>query len=81
MPHVFVEIYEDERRELPDRLLRAGLAEAATGKAAADGERHRDELASNQRGRAHEYTHECARVGTCNQSREERAFEGRPLCS
>ena len=50
-------------------LLRAGLAEAAARKAAADGERQRDELASNQRGRADEHADECARVGTGNQSR------------
>ena len=40
---------EHERREVPDRFLRAQLAQAAAGEPAADRERQRDELAGEER--------------------------------
>ena len=49
---MLVEVEEDEGRELPDGFLRAGLAEAAAGKAAADGEGQRDEFRVSRHQRA-----------------------------
>ena len=48
-PHVAVQVGEEERREVPDRFLRADLAQPAAGKAAPDGEGQRDPLAGDER--------------------------------
>ncbi len=50
-PRCVRQVGEDERREVPDRFLRADLAQAAAREAAADGEGQGDELA-RRRGRA-----------------------------
>ena len=36
-PHVSMEVGEEQRREVPDRFLRADLTQAAAGESAADG--------------------------------------------
>ena len=79
------QVEEDERRELPDRFLRrARLAQAAAGKAAADGKGERDEFAGE-----HATGHRCeqdsrqadhqadqrARVRAGDQPGEQRALE------
>ena len=45
LPRAAMKAGEDERREVPDRLLRAQLAQAAARETASDRERQRDELA------------------------------------
>ena len=72
---MLAQVDEDERRELPDRFLRARLAQAAAGKAAADGERQRDELAGDERRSGDQQADERAGVRTGDQPGEERAFE------
>jgi hypothetical protein len=52
-PEVARQAEEDERREAPDVFLRAGLAQAAAGEAAADGEGQGAELAGHQGRQAH----------------------------
>ena len=49
LPHVAVEAGEEERREMPDGLLRAELAQAAAGEAAADREGEGAPFADEQR--------------------------------
>ena len=50
LPDVAVQVGEEERREVPDRFLRADLAQAAAGESAADGEGQRDPLAGDAAG-------------------------------
>ena len=67
---------EDERREVPDRFLRAQLAQAAAGEAAADGERQRDALAGDERRHAdHQPPTIAPAYGPAMRPGEERAFE------
>ncbi len=66
---------EDERREVPDRFLRAQLAQAAAGEPAADGERQRDELAVGERRQADHRADDRAGIRPGDQPGEERAFE------
>src|SRR6187200_2700243 len=47
-PHVPVEIGEEQRREVPDRFLRANLAKAATRKPAADRKWKRDPFTGDE---------------------------------
>ena len=51
-PDVAVQVGEEERREVPDGFLGAQLAQAAAGKAAADGERKRNPLTAEEGWRA-----------------------------
>src|SRR6058998_3014974 len=62
---------EDERREMPDRLLWTELAQAAAGKTAPDGERQRHPFPVENRSGPHRR----AGVRTCNQTREKRSLE------
>ena len=48
-PDVAVQVGEEERREVPDRFLRADLAQAAAGEAAADREGQGDPFAGDER--------------------------------
>ena len=66
---------EHERREVPNRFLRAELTQAAAGKAAADHERYRDPFAGSERRQAGHAPDDGARVGAANEADEEGAFE------
>ena len=66
---------EDERREVPDRFLRAQLAQAAAGEPAADGEGQRDPLAGDERGHRVSAADDGAGVRAGDQADEKRAFE------
>ena len=59
-PRIAVQAGEDERREVPDRLLRAHLTQAAAGKAAADRERQRRCLARDDSREADQTPRRCA---------------------
>ena len=61
--------------ELPDRFLGARFTQTASGKAAADRKRQRDEFSSDRRGYADEDPDECAGVRTRNEAGEESALE------
>ena len=50
-PDVAVQVGEEQRREVPDRFLRADLAQAAAGEAAADGEGQGNPFAGDHGGK------------------------------
>ena len=75
LPRAAVQAHEDERREVPDRLFRAQLAEAATGEAASDGKRQRDEFAPNERRQPDEGADGDAGIRAIDQARQKRPFE------
>ena len=66
---------EDKRRELPEHVLGAQLAEPAAGEPAADGEGQRDELAREERRNADHRTDCEARVRAVDQAGQKCAFE------
>ena len=77
---MLVEIEEHERAESPDRFLRTRLADAASGEAAADRERQRDQFVMRrqrreQGGQRHHRADQRAGVRTGDESGEKRAFE------
>ena len=75
-PYMAMKLGEHKRREVPDFFfVRAGLAKAAAGKPAADGEEQRDELAREQRRQRHHQADDGAGVGTRDQSGEKCALE------
>ena len=75
LPGAPVEAGEDERRELPEDILGAQLAEAAAGEPAADGERQGDEFLREERGDADHHPDGEPRVRAVDQARQKRAFE------
>ena len=66
---------EDKRRELPEHVLGAQLAEPAAGEPAADGEGQRDELAGEQRRDADHRADREAGVRAVDEAGEKRTFE------
>ena len=60
---------------MPDRFLRAQLAQPAPGEAAADGERQRDDLAVGERRHADQQADNRAGVRARDQADDERPFE------
>ncbi len=66
---------EHERRELPEDVLRAQLAQAAAGEAAADGEKRRAPLAGEERGDADHCADDDAGVGAVDEPGDKCAFE------
>ena len=74
-PDVAVQVGEEQRREVPDRFLRADLAQAAAGEAAPDGEGQGDPFAGDDRRNAHHRADDGAGVGAGEQAGEERAGE------
>ncbi len=74
-PDVAVDFGEEERREVPDRFLRAEFPQAAAGKAAADRERERNPLARHDRGNPDHGANDGACVGAGKQPDQERARE------
>jgi hypothetical protein len=74
-PHVPRHAEDHKRRKIPDVFLRTGLAKAAAREAAADREERRAVLAHGKRRQRHRQTDDRAGVGTCDQPREQCAFE------
>ena len=74
-PHVAVEVGEEQRREVPDRLFRANLAETAAGEAASDREREGDPFARDDRGDAEDRSDDRPRVRAGQEPGEECARE------
>ena len=72
-PDLAVQVGEEERREVPDRFLRADLAQAAAGKPAADRERQRDPFAADRRRDADHRADDRAGVGAGEETGEKRA--------
>ena len=66
---------QDERREVPDGLLRAQLPQPAAGEAAADGERQGDDLAVGERRQPDQGADRGAGVRAGDEPGHERALE------
>src|SRR6185436_8238709 len=75
-PDMTVQIGEEERREVPDRFLRANLAEAAAGEAAADRERKRNPFTADERRDSDDRSDDGAGVWAGKESREKRSGKG-----
>ena len=75
VPRAAVEPREDEGREVPDGFLRAECAQAAAGEPAADRKGQCDDLAGDDRGRAHQDADGGPGVRPGNQPGQEWAFE------
>ena len=72
---MLAQVDEDEWGELPDRFLRADLAQPATGKAAADGEGEGDQFVGDDGRRRGQQSDERAGVRTGKKPGKEGAFE------
>jgi hypothetical protein len=75
-PHLPVKVGEEERREVPDRFLRADFTQAAAGESAPDREGQRDPFAGDRRRDADHRPDDRAGVRTGEETREKRAGQG-----